>query len=81
MALGQIRPNDIRNNTWEMVAPMNCKRHGCSAVVLDGLLYAIGGFNGSEALDTVERYDATSNSWELVAPLQSKRDQSCAVVV
>ena len=34
--------------------------------VLDGKLYAVGGFNGDH-LSSVERYDSAENAWEAVA--------------
>ena len=36
--------------------------------VLDGKLYAVGGFDG-DRLSSVERYDPTANAWEAVAPM------------
>jgi kelch-like protein 18 len=36
-------------------------------------LYAIGGYNGTERLNTVEVFDAVSKQWSRVAPMTCKR--------
>jgi len=41
--------------------------------VLDGKLYAVGGFNGDDFLNSVERHDPAANAWEAVAPLTLAR--------
>ena len=38
--------------------------------MLDGYVYAIGGWEGSSRLDTVERYNPETNSWASVASLK-----------
>ena len=39
----------------------------------DNKLYAIGGFNGKQSLNTAERYDIKTNTWEEIASLNSSR--------
>ena len=42
--------------------------------VLDGKLYAVGGFNDDDQfLSSVERYDPVTNAWEAVAPMAVER--------
>ena len=42
--------------------------------VLDGKLYAVGGFNGDDGnLSSVERYDPAVGAWEAVAPMALAR--------
>ena len=36
-------------------------------------LYAIGGYDGHERLNTVEVFDPEGNAWKLVAPMLGKR--------
>jgi len=60
--------------------------------VLDGKLYAVGGYgieeeeeeeewgNDGRPLNSVERYDPEMNAWEAVAPMGSSRDE-CGVAV
>ena len=38
--------------------------------MLDGYVYAVGGWEGSSRLDSVERYDPDTNSWASVASLK-----------
>lgn len=38
--------------------------------MLDGFVYAVGGWEGSYRLDSVERYDPSTNSWSLIEPMK-----------
>ena len=38
-----------------------------------GRLYAIGGYDGQERLNTVEVYDADTKQWTLTAPMICRR--------
>ena len=50
-------------------------------VALDGKLFAIGGFAGSDRLSSVEVFDPARNTWELAGSMSTKRDYHSAVVV
>ena len=41
--------------------------------VLNGLVYAVGGFNGSLRVRTVDVYDPTRNMWSSVASMEARR--------
>lgn len=43
-------------------------RFAVAAGVLNGCIIAVGGFNGSQYLATVERYDPREGCWEVVSP-------------
>ena len=43
------------------------------AAVFEGKLYAVGGYDGSYFLDTVEAYEPEANTWTAVASLATKR--------
>ena len=62
-------------DAWEAVAPMDSARQEHAVAVLDGKLYAVGGYSGGDGsyLSSVERYDPTTNAWEAVAPLAASR--------
>ena len=61
-------------DAWEAVAPMAAARSRLSVAVLDGKLYAVGGYSGDGSyLSSVERYDPATNAWEAVAPLTLAR--------
>ena len=42
-------------------------------VTVSGKLYAIGGYNGSDRLSTVEMFDPTTKAWKLVGAMHCKR--------
>lgn len=44
---------------------MNTRREDMASVVLDGFIYAIGGYN-REYLPTVERYNIANDRWSRV---------------
>ncbi|KAH6940664.1 hypothetical protein HPB50_004083 [Hyalomma asiaticum] len=54
-----------------MVAPLNTRRSALSAAVLDGKIYALGGYDGQEYLSTVEVYDPATNVWTTGPPMPS----------
>lgn len=52
---------------------MHAKRLGVGVVVVNRLLYAVGGFNGTERLASVERYHPENNAWSFVPPMTCGR--------
>jgi kelch-like protein 18 len=52
---------------------MKTKRCRLSLTGLNGKLYAAGGFDSLNVLNTVERYDPVEDKWEFVAPMLVKR--------
>ena len=71
---------DPASNSWRAIAPMGSKRYGLAAAVVGGLLYALGGYDGS-SLSSCEVYDPASNSWRAIAPMGSKRYGLAAAVL
>ncbi|MGP0017729.1 MAG: Kelch repeat-containing protein [Candidatus Sulfotelmatobacter sp.] len=74
---------DPAAGTWTAAAPLPTARAGLSAVTgWDGLIYAIGGINGSGPtyLATVEAFDPTTNSWVTRASMPTPRSELAAVV-
>lgn len=82
---------DARQNTWQKVAPMSTRRLGVSVCVLNGCLYAVGGSDGQNPLNTVERqvlkvsrkafrYDPRMNKWTVVRPMCTRRKHLGAAV-
>ncbi|PIO53385.1 kelch repeat protein [Teladorsagia circumcincta] len=53
---------------------MSVRRQTLGAAALDGFVYAVGGVNNSQSLDTVERYDIFRNEWIRVASLGTGRE-------
>ena len=58
---------------WTKSVPMRTLRSRVGVSVLNGQLYAIGGYNGAERLDTVEIFDPVEKKWTAVAPLSCPR--------
>jgi hypothetical protein len=52
---------------------MGTVRSCLAAAVIDGLLYAIGGFDGSSTLSSGERYDPAANAWSPIASMGTVR--------
>lgn len=64
--LNSVECYDPISNAWTSIAPMNTKRYGARAAVLDGQLYVIGGHDGTGQLSSIERYDEQANEWVMV---------------
>ena len=60
---------------------MATPRDNHAVAVLDGKLYAVGGYNDDGFLSSVERYDPAANTWEAVAPLTTARAYPVAVLM
>ena len=48
---------DVETERWIPVEPMLSRRSTLGVAVLNGELYAVGGFDGNNGLDTVEKYN------------------------
>jgi N-acetylneuraminic acid mutarotase len=60
-------------NSWETMAAMPTARSVLGVAVVDGKIYAIGGYNGKSYLGTNEVYDPTTNTWETKTPMPTPR--------
>ena len=47
---------DPEKNEWELIASLNTPRRALAAVTLPDGIYAIGGFDGFNYLNSVEKY-------------------------
>jgi Kelch motif len=67
-------------DTWATQAPMPTARDSLGAAqASNGLIYAVGGFDGTNVLATVESYNITTNSWSTAPPLNvARRDLGVA---
>lgn len=55
-AISSVERWDPDHRNWTLVSPMSKRRCGVGVAVLDGLLYAVGGHDGTSYLNSVERY-------------------------
>ena len=53
-----------------IVRPLYCVSFVLGLTILDGHVYAIGGWDGNCRLDSVERYDPGTNSWAFIPPMK-----------
>lgn len=44
----------------------------------DGLIYAMGGYNGRIRMSSAERYDPERNQWEMIASMNKQRSDASA---
>lgn len=54
---------DPNKDSWEEIEPMTQKRCGVGLTVLGNSIYAVGGHDGQNYLDSVERYDVEKKTW------------------
>jgi N-acetylneuraminic acid mutarotase len=67
---------------WTSLAPMPTARGGATAQVLGGLVYVVGGLDGSGAsLDSVDVYDPASDMWSSAASMSTRRDNPGSAVL
>lgn len=52
---------------------MNSARSGAAVDAANGYIYALGGYNGTTQLSSVERYDPKTNEWTLVSCMLDHR--------
>ncbi|KAH8330994.1 hypothetical protein KR067_009993 [Drosophila pandora] len=64
---------DPLTKKWKMGEQMSMMRSRVGVAVLEGKLYAFGGFNGTERLSTVEVYDPRKNKWSQGCAMLCKR--------
>lgn len=68
------------HNAWKSAAAMPTPREDFAATLgPDGRIYAIGGFNSQQWVDTVEAYNAATDSWSSVTSLPSPRSGVVAI--
>ena len=70
--LDTVEAYDPIANTWHTVAPMGTPRSHLASATLNGVVYAIGGWDAA-ALNTVEAYDPIANAWHTVASMGTPR--------
>ena len=58
-------------------------RYRCyvSVAVLDGCIYAMGGYDGHVRQNTAERYTPKANQWSLITPMNHQRSDASATTL
>jgi len=79
-ALCDVEIYDCLRDTWEVGSAMRFARRNCASCELEGRIYAIGGFDGTRIIDSVEAYDSRLKSWMQMEPLPVGRSSPMATV-
>ncbi|XP_017785820.1 PREDICTED: kelch-like ECH-associated protein 1 isoform X2 [Nicrophorus vespilloides] len=64
--------NPLRDQ-WRPCSPMSVPRNRVGVAVMDGLLYAVGGSEGSKYHSSVEYYEPESDRWTTIKPMHCRR--------
>lgn len=72
-SLNVVEVFDPIGNCWERCQQMSTARSRVGVAVVNGLLYAIGGYDGQSRLSTVEVYNPETDTWSKVASMNSQR--------
>ncbi|XP_028272757.1 kelch-like protein 10, partial [Parambassis ranga] len=81
IATNSVRRFDLSTRTWQEVAPMYYRRGCVSVTVLNGCIYAMGGYDEHTHLSSAEFYQPETNQWLKIAPMHDQRsDASCTAL-
>ena len=74
VATDRVDVYDPAADSWQQMAAMPAAKYGHSAAVLDGKIYASGGFTTlGEHSDALEAFDPVTNTWTTLASLSGAR--------
>ena len=63
----------FRTNLWHEGPELCSRRRHVGVAYLDGRLYAVGGHDGHQHLNSVECYDPKKGAWHYVQPMKTLR--------
>ena len=63
----------FKEDRWVHLSDMPVRRCRCGVAVVRGLVYAVGGFNGSLRVRTVDVYDPARDSWSSAPNMEARR--------
>jgi hypothetical protein len=72
---------DTATDTWTTRAPMPTARNVLAAAVLNGKIYALGGWTGTEVTSRVEVYDPRTDTWSTGRPMNAPNSALSAAVL
>ena len=69
--------------SWSSIASMSTRRSSVGVAVLNGLLYAVGGYDGiaRQCLDSVECYNPEVDEWRCVESMTQRRSGAAVAVL
>lgn len=80
-SLNLVEVFDPVGGAWEPVQPMRTARSRVGVAVVNGLLYAIGGYDGQSRLSTVEVFNPETETWTRVSSMKTQRSAMGTVVL
>lgn len=68
---------------WSNVASMSTRRSSVGVAILNGRLYAVGGYDGvaRQCLNSVECYDSETDEWSPVEAMTQRRSGAAVAVL
>ncbi len=72
-SLSTVEVYDPVMGRWKDAEAMSMLRSRVGVAVMSNRLYAIGGYNGLDRLNTVEVFDSEEKKWSRVASMNCKR--------
>lgn len=63
------------------IASLSIGRDAIGVALLGDCLVAVGGYDGTQYLKTVDQYDPDTNEWTQLAPLNCNRAGACVVTI
>ncbi|ESO84234.1 hypothetical protein LOTGIDRAFT_211219 [Lottia gigantea] len=72
-AIRSVECYDFQEERWYQLAEMPTRRCRCGVAVLNGSVYAVGGFNGSLRVRTVDVYDPLKDTWTACPSMEARR--------
>ncbi len=71
--VGTVESFDLATGEWATRSPMPTPRHDFAVGVVNGILYAVGGYDGNDMVGTVEAYDPVTDTWTTRASMPTPR--------
>ena len=81
MGINKLEVYDPATDTWSTKANMPTSRDGPAAAAIDGKLYVVGGWNGTDFTPALEVYDPATNTWSTKANMPTPRINPAAVAI
>ncbi|ELU16789.1 hypothetical protein CAPTEDRAFT_158890 [Capitella teleta] len=80
-AIRSVECFDFKEEKWCQLADMPSRRCRCGVTIISGMVYAVGGFNGSLRVRTVDMYDPIKDMWSPIASMEARRSTLGAAVL
>eukprot|EP00118_Oscarella_pearsei_P003985 m.16535 g.16535 ORF g.16535 m.16535 type:complete len:589 (+) comp26992_c0_seq3:152-1918(+) len=80
-AIRSVEKFDFLVQKWSPAAELNSRRCRCGVAVSGGLVYAVGGFDGSSRVRSAECYDVARDRWLVVESMKVRRSTLGAAVL